>query len=112
MNAYFRRRQRDTALTIAFTVAVFAAVVAAVSCCHTPAPVVSPDATFVEATCETACANLERLHCPESKPNAKGMTCPQVCQHAERLRDMNLACVTTASDLASLSQCGSVRCVW
>lgn len=112
MNAYFRRRQRNTAISIALMIGAFGLVVAAASCCHPPAPVVSPDASLTEATCETACANLERLHCPEAKPNAKGITCPQVCQHAERLRDMSLACVTTASDLASLSTCGSVRCVW
>ena len=109
----FRQRELRTAATIAALLGAFGLVVAAASCCHPPpAPVVSPDATFAEATCETACANLERLHCPEAKPNAKGITCPQVCLVAERLRDMNLACVTTASDLASLSTCGSVRCVW
>lgn len=113
MNNYTKRRQRWAFAAGALMVLVFVALVWALSGCRTPAAVVpSGDAAPQGEGCAPACANLARLKCPESATNAKGMTCTEVCQRAERLRDMNTACVASAEDIDELLGCRTVRCVW
>lgn len=103
-------RNREAWLTlggILFMAAFFVGLVVWLSSCEPPAK--SPPLP-ADGTCEAACANLGRLGCPESKPNAKGMTCPEICERASLLRDMALECVASATDREALLECGSVRC--
>jgi len=76
--------------------------------CSPPGPV-TPDADWPSSP-EGACANLERLSCPESHPAVDGTSCPTVVRRAQRLVDMNLLCVSRAGDLSALRACATVRC--
>lgn len=80
---------------------------ALVACLPTPAPAPPVDG---EATPEGACANLERLECPEAEPATNGVTCPEVLRKMARLLDPKLACVAHAGDIAAVRACGTVRC--
>lgn len=76
------------------------------ACLPAPAPPVDG-----EASPEGACANLERLECPEAEPATNGVTCPEVLRKMARLLDPKLACVARAGDVVAVRACGTVRCV-
>jgi hypothetical protein len=63
------------------------------------------------ADCAEACANLERLGCPEGRP-ASGANCVDVCDHAEStgVFSMRMACVASARSVGEVRACGTVRC--
>lgn len=69
----------------------------------TPAPVLTP-------SCTTACANLERLGCPEARPTKGGLACVTICERASQIQDMRLGCVSSASNFTALLACETVRC--
>ncbi len=73
-------------------------------------PPLGPPSAY-PATFEGACANLERLRCPEARPTRSGISCPRVLERAAELRDIHVACIASASDLVDLRACGGVRCV-
>lgn len=84
-----------------------------VSCAssHTsPAPPAPTSQRPGGATCAAACANLERLGCPEARRSANGLTCVTICERASELQDMRLSCVAGAPSFTALLACETVRC--
>lgn len=82
------------------------------ACVPSRTPVVPMDYVVdPNATPETACGALTRLHCGEARPAANGTSCPDVVRRMMRLRNVDLGCVTSAPDVASVRMCtGAVRC--
>lgn len=85
-----------------------------VSCCK-PVPV-SPAPTSLDGSappsCAVACAHLEALGCPESKPSRIGEDCKTVCERvqASRMSWIDLACISAAPDSHAASLCEGIRC--
>ena len=51
-----------------------------------------------EENCSAACANMEKLGCPEGKPLPDGTTCEKFCEDTITAgHAMNSACVATAT---------------
>ena len=79
-------------------------------CVYNPAPGPSPSTTSTTgaATCTTACARLSELGCEASKPTAKGATCAEVCENAERngLVRWGVDCVVSAASCEVADECG------
>ena len=59
-------------------------------------------------SCAAACANLVLLGCEEGKNAACAATCEHV--HASSIIDFSPACVTAASDVASVRKCPGIIC--
>lgn len=59
--------------------------------------------------CDTACAVLERLECPEAKPTTKGLTCVLFCEQHENDGLIQIGCVARSQTLGDVRQC-AVRC--
>lgn len=77
--------------------------------CNTPAPYTS---VVVDATCESHCANLRKIGCPEGLPSKRGTSCETICERMLKTKasDPHVACVTRATDIMSVRACGSVDC--
>ena len=90
----------------------FSVLVLVLAACVPAVAPVAPVDIYVDpnATPESACGALARLHCGESRPAANGTTCPDVVRMAMRLRAIDLACITAATDIAAVRQRGSIRC--
>lgn len=66
--------------------------------CEPPESKEPEEPTF---TCETACANLRELACPEAEDTPEGSTCEDVCQNSFEvgieLYEWNVEQLTTAT---------------
>ena len=74
-----------------------------------PAPTPPPPAPAPSTTCESACARLRALGCPESASTAHGAPCEAVCAVADDAMVIDPGCVASAQDVAAMRRCG-VRC--
>lgn len=91
--------------------ALLALLVGLVACSAQPTSPVAPVPTAPRApSCAAACANLERLGCPEARPTKGGLACVTICERASQIQDMRLACVVAASSFTALRACETVRC--
>jgi hypothetical protein len=86
-----------------------AALAAVVSCAQKPPSPPRPPLNSA-ADCESACINLGRLGCPESKGAISGESCARRCLVASELRSLPVACWTSADSAAEARACGSLRC--
>jgi len=100
------------------------ALIAAIAACTpiAPKPPVSEDPTEYPPSsfgleagsgtpCESACARLAALHCPEAKPTKSGVACAELCARTEqRLENLPTTCVAGATSIPAVRACG-VRCV-
>lgn len=79
----------------------------AVLSCRGPVP-----ASVAEPTCETSCANLRKIGCPEGRPSKRGTSCEGICERMLRTKASNphVECVSRATDVESVRACGSVDC--
>lgn len=62
--------------------------------------------------CKSACDNLKKLGCIESKQLDGGQDCYSICAHAESTRkfDLHPACVANAKTVDAVRACGPIRC--
>lgn len=66
-----------------------------------PQPIVDP---VIVGTCETACANLQKLGCTESEPTEDNVSCVEFCK-AEIVGTYDLVCVSNVSGCESVDSC-------
>jgi hypothetical protein len=58
--------------------------------------------------CQTACANLDRLGCPEGKDPLCASTCVKV--QSQGLTDVHPECLAAAASPEAARACGTVTC--
>lgn len=103
----------------AFAAMVLVAVLVSIGigsvCGCPPAPTTpGPDAEAgapTSASCASACANLRAINCADGFSVDGGQSCESTCQHTlDGTYDMHLACLTSATSVASARACMSVTC--
>ncbi len=80
--------------------------------CHNLPPVHLPPVQRAPGTCESACANMARLKCPEAVEKFDELPCATVCEKASQVQDLALDCVANAPTVLDLRMCRTVRCTW
>lgn len=77
-----------------------------------PMPLPPYDGGYLETPCGKACARLDALGCPESRPNKAGQRCEATCEDgiADGLLPVTIVdCVGQAADVEAVRKC-RIRC--